>query len=170
MWQQITQWDWNTIKAIGGVGFGAVSAIVAIIQTIRYRKLQEVEYRRFWEIARTAHAVMAKIERIKSLGLDKMTSASVPPQVWEEWGGAHSTAKELIKAALTNVFLQHGEFTRAELNHFKSTHALYGYILQEFEAMMLTPPKKNWWPTMQPTRTVTPEQKGPASLPTSEKA
>jgi hypothetical protein len=153
MWHQISSWDWDRIKTISSVLFGAssflfglIGIIIGIVKSINYKQLQEAEYMRCWVVASTAHRIMVAITRIRTRGLDKMPSPSKEREAaLKEWGNAFGTSRELIKTTLSNLHIQHGVFTEEEIKHFKMTHGKDRYLLEQFEKMMLPPPKKSWW-------------------------
>jgi hypothetical protein len=132
---RIAQWDWKQIVAVAGV-------VLTVVQTLWIRTLRQVEYRRYWEAARSAHAVMAHIESVRG-ALEKSPDCS--PGIQQNVGRAFEGARLLVRSCLENVFHRHGEFSEAEEQHFVTNFAMHGYMLEEFRRMRLDPETKSGW-------------------------
>ena len=118
---------------------GVIGLLLAVIQQIRIGKTRMKDYRRYWDIAKTAHIVMARIENLKGQ-LDKDVQ-NCPSSVMMTWGKAHEAAAQLVRVALQNVFLQDVKINEKEIQFWQTTGLLSGYLLSTFNQMRLHPPK-----------------------------
>jgi hypothetical protein len=128
----------NWIIYLGPI-FGGIGLLLAIIQTVRLGRNKKRDYRRYWDIAKTAHIVMGHVEAVKG-GLDGIYN--LPRGVSVSWGQAHEAAKQLVRFSLQNIFLHGKKFNQKEIEYFKSTGLLSGYFLIAFTEMLLDPPKE----------------------------
>ena len=127
--------DWN----IASVVVGIVGVVFAIIQQIRMGRQKRKDYIRYWNITKTAHDVMARIEGIK-LVMDKDLE-NWPSSVSLNYGRALESAAAMVRITLQNIFLQNAKINDEQINYWKSTGLLNGYLLKEFNQMRLHPPK-----------------------------
>jgi hypothetical protein len=123
---------------------GVIGLLLAIIQQIRVTKNKKKDYRRYWDIAKTAHIVMARIENVK--GQIEKHLENCPSQVLLTWGQAHEAAAQLVRISLQNVFLQDVKIDEKQVKYWQETGLLSGFLLATFNQMRLQPPK-NWTST-----------------------
>ncbi|HEU0143939.1 MAG TPA: hypothetical protein VFQ47_04065 [Nitrososphaera sp.] len=131
--------DWINIL---GFAVGVIGLLLAIIQQIRIGNNKKKDFRRYWDIAKTAHTVMARVEEMDE-GLKKVENC--PREVLISWGKSHQAASLLVRMALQNIFLQDIKFNDKDIAYWKSTGLLRGYLLESLNQMKLEPPKQ-WNP------------------------
>jgi hypothetical protein len=128
--------DWLNIL---GFVIGVVGLLLAIIQQVRIGNNKKKDFRRYWDIARTAHTVMERIESMDG-GLKKMDNC--PREVLIAWGQAYQAASILVRMSLQNIFLQDIRFNEKDIAYWKSTGLLRGYLLIALNQMQLERPKE----------------------------
>lgn len=125
----------NVISLVVGV----TGLILAIVQQIRIGSAKKKDFLRYWALAKDAHVVMAHVEGTKS-AIDK--SETCPPHVATSCGKAYGSAILLVRKAMENVFLQGIRFTDEQIEHWKNSGLLSGYLLHVFKQLRLEPPKE----------------------------
>ena len=128
--------DWVNLS---GLIIGVGGLLLAVVQQIRIGNNKRKDFRRYWDIAKTAHTVMARIENIDE-GLKKIDNC--PREVLISWGKAHQAASLLVRMSLQNIFLQDIKINEKDIAYWKSTGLLRGYLLEALTEMRLEPPKK----------------------------
>jgi len=118
---------------------GILGLLLAIIQQIRIGSAKKKDFQRYWNLAKDAHFVLAEIERTKN-ALVKVNAC--PPEVLTSCGKAYGSSTLMVRKALENVFLQGTKFTDEQILHWKNSGLLSGYLLEAFDQMRLTPPRK----------------------------
>src|SRR6185436_11609206 len=86
---------------------GIAGLLLAVIQQIRIGNNKKKDYRRYWDIAKTAHMVQDQVFRLRS-GLQKTQNCSADVLITS--GRAYEAAKQLVRLSLQNVFLQNVDF------------------------------------------------------------
>jgi hypothetical protein len=118
---------------------GVIGLVLAIVQQIRIKTQRKKDYRRYWDIAKGAHIVMARTENLKA-SMDQIQNCPSEPLV--AWGRAHEAVVHLVDQCLQNIFLQDIPFGDRDIEYWKSTGLLSGYLLTAFNRMRLEPPKE----------------------------
>lgn len=121
------------------VSVGVAGLVVALWQGRALWRRKQHDYRRYWDMAKLAHILMARLEAIKANAEKDGAPLSVSAAV--AYGETHGHAVDIMRLALQNVFLQDIAVDERQVAYMKEKGLLAGALLQAFDQMRLTPPK-----------------------------
>lgn len=127
------------IIGIVGAVIGAASLVFGIMQYRIVKKIEKRNYRISWDLAKSSHILMGRIEKFKDY-LDKNDS-----NFSVRYGRAHQQAINLVRNCLQNVFLTNIPISDKEVGYMRESHFLSGYLDTAFTEMNMNPPKQ-WQP------------------------